>query len=112
MNIRHLIIAATLGISLSAAAEFTTIAEAYELALSDMTIPATASSGIIFKTCDECESMTVRVTPNTQYLFNGKSLPLKEFRAAVLDIRDRQGTGVTVLHHLEANIILSVSVTT
>ena len=110
MKIRHILIAAILSISLPAAAEFTTIAEAYELALSDVRVPATPSSGIVFKTCDDCDMQVVRVTPNTEYRINGKSYPLKEFRKRVFDIHDRAATAVTVLHHLEADIVLSVSV--
>lgn len=110
MNIKYFFIAVLLGLSLPAAAEFTTIAEAHEVALSDFRVPATPSSGVIFKICDDCDMMTVRVTPNTQYLINGKSYPLKEFRKRVFDIRDRANTPVTVLHHLESDIVLSVSV--
>jgi hypothetical protein len=111
MNIKHFLIAVLLGLSLPAAAEFTTVAEAYELALSDFRVPATPSSGVIFKKCGDCDMMTLRVTPNTDYRVNGKSYPLKEFRKRVFDIRDRANTPVIVLHHLEADIVLSVSVT-
>lgn len=110
MKIRHILIAALLSISLPAAAEFTTVAEAYELALSDVRVPATPSSGIVFKTCADCDMQVVRVTPNTEYRINGKSYPLKEFRKRVFDIHDRAETAVTVLHHLEADVVLSVSV--
>ena len=110
MKIRYLFIAALLSISLPAAADFTTIAEAYELALSDVRVPATPSSGISFKTCDDCEMQIVRVTPNTQYNFNGKSYTLKEFRKRVFNIQDRSQTFVSIMHHLESDVVLSVSV--
>jgi len=110
MKIRHLLIAILLSVSLPATAEFTTYAEAYELALSDVRVPATPSSGIIFKKCGECDAMSVRVTPKTTYLINGQAYPLKEFRKRVFSIRDRSQTPVTILHQLEADIVLSVSV--
>jgi hypothetical protein len=110
MKIRHFFIAALLSISLPAADDFTTIAEAYELALSDVRVPATPSSGISFKVCDECEMQLVRVTPNTQYNFNGKTYTLKEFRKRVFNIQDRSETFVSIVHHLEADVVLSVSV--
>ncbi len=110
MNIRHFFVALILAASMPAAAEFTTYAEAYELALSDFRVPATPSSGVIFKKCGDCDMQTIRVTPSTDYRINGKSYPLKEFRKRVFDIRDRANTAVTVLHHLESDIVLSVSV--
>lgn len=110
MKIRHFLLAAILTASLPATADFKTVAEAYEVALSDVRIPATPSSGIIFKTCADCEPMSVRVTPDTRYQVNGKTYPLKEFRARVFDIRDRAATPVSILHHLESDVILSVSV--
>ena len=110
LKIRHFLIAVLLGISLPAAADFTTIAEAYELALSDVRVPATPSSGISFKTCDDCEMQLVRVTPSTQYNFNGKPYTLKEFRKRVFNIQDRSETFVSIVHHLEADVVTSVSV--
>ena len=110
MNIRKSLICAILIISLPAVAEFTTISRAYEMALSDVRVPATPNSGIIFKKCAECDMVTVRVTPNTQYIVNGRSLPLKDFRKAVFQVTHRDTTPVTVLHHLESDTIVSVSV--
>lgn len=110
MKTRHFIIAALLSLSLPAAADFTTYAAAYELALSDFRVPATPSSGVIFRKCADCDMQTIRVTPNTQYIINGKNYPLKEFRKRVFDIRDRDNTPVTVLHQLESDVVLSVRV--
>ncbi len=110
MNIRHFIFTALLSISLPATADFTTVAEAYELTLSDVRVPATPSSGIVFKRCADCEMQVVRVTPNTEYRINDKAYPLKEFRKRVFDIRDRSNTIVGVLHHIESDVVLSVSV--
>ncbi len=110
MHIRILLIAVLAGICLPATAEFTTVSRAYEIALSDLRVPATPSSGIIFKQCADCDSVSVRVTPSTQYVVNGRSLPLKDFRKAVFQVTDRAATSVTVLHHLESDTIVSVSV--
>ena len=86
MKIKHLFVIALLSISLPAAADFTTVAEVHELALSDVRVPATPSSGIVFRTCADCEMQVVRVTPNTEYTINGKSYPLKEFRLRITAI--------------------------
>jgi hypothetical protein len=110
MKIKTILVAALLSISFSAAADFTTVAKVHELALSDVRVPATPSSGIVFRTCADCEMQVVRVTPNTLYTLNGKSYPLKEFRSLVFNIRDRANTFVGIKHHLETDVVLSVSV--
>ncbi len=110
MKIRHFLSAALLSVSLPAAADFTTVAEAYELALSNVRVPATPSSGIIFRKCDDCELETIRVTPGTQYLVNRKPVTLKEFREHVFRVRDRVGTTVIVKHDFASDTVVTVSV--
>lgn len=110
MKTKSFLIAALLSLSLSAAADFTTIAEVHELALSDVRIPATPSSGIVFRDCADCEMQVIRVTPSTRYTINGTAYDLKEFRRRVFDIRDREKTFVAITHHLEADIVTAVSV--
>ncbi len=111
MNIKSLLFAILLGFSLTAAAEFTTVSLAHEVALSDLRVPTTPNASVSFKTCAECEIQTVRATPMTQYIINGRAVPLKEFREAVFQVRDRSNNIVTVLQHLETNTVVSVSVT-
>jgi hypothetical protein len=110
MNVRKIFLIALLTLSLPVTAEFVIVSEAYEIALSDFRVPATPSSGAQFKQCEECDYQTVRVTPNTQYVVNGKTVTLKEFRKRVFDIRDRAAATIIVLHHLELDVIESVSV--
>jgi len=111
MNKTTTLICALLVFSLPAAAEFTTVSQAYEIALSDFRVPATPNSGVIFKECEDCDMVTIRVTPDTQYIVNGKSTALKEFRKNVFNIHDRANETIIVLHHLESNTVVSVSVT-
>jgi len=111
MKTKSTLICALLLLSLSAAAEFKTVSLAYEVALSNFRVPATPSSGVIFRECTECNSKAVRVTADTLYKINGKAVTLKEFRKSVFRIRRRAETTVIVLHHLETDTIVSVSVT-
>lgn len=110
MNVKKLLICVALIVSFPVAAEFTTISRAYEISLSDFRVPATPSSGVIFKECADCDMITVRVTPHTQYIVNGRSVELKEFRKNIFQIRDREAETIIVLHHLETNTVVSVSV--
>lgn len=110
MSIRKILVIALLAMSLPAAAEFVTVSLAHEVALSNMRVPATPSSGVQFRKCDDCESIILRVTPHTQYLVNGQAVDLKEFRANVFNIRDRASKVVVIKHHLETDTVESISV--
>lgn len=110
MRIRLILTALIVCVSLPAAAEFRTVALAYEIALSDLRVPVTSSGSLIFKECAECESQNIRMTRNTRFIVNGTAVELKEFRKNALHVRDRQATFVTVMHHLESDTITSISV--
>ena len=110
MRIKGLLTTALCALSLSAAAQFTTIAPAYEIALSNFRPPATQSGGLAFRKCDSCELQRLRVTPSTSYSVNGHAVVLKEFRKALRTANDRDSITVVVKHHLESDTVVSVAV--
>jgi len=110
MKLKLLIAATLLGLALPAAADFTTIEQAYEVALSNIRLPQYESGTIAFKPCDSCEYRTERVTPETRYLVNGRAMPLPKFRIAVSRVSDRDAEAVTILHHLKSDRVTEVSV--
>ena len=97
--------------SAPATAEFVTVAEAYEVALSDFQAPATRNGGISFSTCEDCDRMRLRVGPSTVYVVNGNTVRFEKFREALLLVRDRSKPTVVVKHHLETNEVLSIKIT-
>ena len=110
MKFKVLIAAIILGLALPVAAEFRTIAEAYEVSLSDLRLPQNTGGTIAYKPCETCPYQTKRVSSDTEWVLDGKSLPLEKFRRSLTAIADRQNTPVTVLHHLESDRITRVSV--
>ncbi len=84
------------------------ISQAYEILLNNFQAPVSASSTIVFKECDDCEQVHVRVNESTRYSINGKSVRLEDFRIAILQADDRDNKAVTVLHHLESNTVESI----
>jgi len=110
MKIKTLIATTLLCLSFHAAAEDRVTSMAYEIALSDFGAPATANGGASFKQCSDCDRKVVRVTSSTRYSVNDKSVRLEDFRKAILQAEDRDKTPVIVLHHLESNTIVSLSV--
>jgi hypothetical protein len=112
MKFKVLIAAILLGAALPVAADFKTVALAHEVLLTDLRVPQSESGTVAFKTCDECSYQVERVNEGTQWVLNGKSLPLAKFRRGLLSIRDREAAAVTVLHHLEKDRVIKVEVTT
>ena len=108
---RHLLIGLLLILSLPAAAEFTTITRAYEAPLSDFRAPTSQNGIVTFKECSACQLLTIRVTTNTRYVLNNKSVSLTDFRAWLSTVRDRDRETVTVEHHLESDLVTTVSLT-
>jgi len=111
MTIRHLTVALLLTLCVPAVAEFTTIARAYEVPLNTFNVPVTRNGVITVKECDDCPAQSGRLTPQTAFLINGRSVELTEFRKSAYGVRDRSAETVIVLHHLESDTISSISLT-
>ena len=110
MKLNVMIAAALIGLALSAAADNRLIQKAYEVALSDLRLPQVEDGTIMFKECEACEYLQIRVGAGTTYRLNGQAIPLAEFRSALLNVADREGQLVTVLRHLELDVVTSVAV--
>jgi len=110
MNIRKLLAIVLLGLSLSAAADFTTLIAAYEVSFSDLRMPRNEGGTLTFRPCAGCELETVRVNSKTRYVLNDRDLELKDFREELKRVRNKKMEGATVMHHLESNTITAVKV--
>lgn len=110
MKIKVLITAIVLGLALPVAADFVQIQEAHEVQLSDLRLPQNAHGTVAFKPCGDCPYMVKRVTEDTQWVLDGKTMKLEKFRRGVMNLTERDNTAVTVLHHLENDRVTKVSV--
>ena len=97
-------------IGCNAAADFTTITAAYEVAIGDLRLPGTEGGTLTFKQCSDCELQTLRVTGKTRYVLNERDLELAEFKKQLGSVRNRRDEAATVMHHLESNTITAVMV--
>ena len=111
MRIKGLVAVALCALCFSAAAQFRTIAPAYEVLLSNFRPPETANGGVAFRQCGDCEMQQLPVTSSTVYVLNGQSVVLKEFREALISVDNRESVTVMVMHHLESDTVIKVSVT-
>jgi hypothetical protein len=117
MTIRKTIAIALFSIGLSFAAQAAdatslgpVISQAYEVSLGNFRAPGTRNGTVSFKECEECTHMTVRVTANTRYKINGRTVRLEDFRKKVAEAGNRESAEVTILHHLESDTIEQINV--
>ena len=110
MKFKMITTALVLGASLTAAAEFRTVQLAYEVALNELRLPASINGTIAFKSCNDCDVMTKRVNAETRYLVNDEAMPLPRFRERLARVTDRADETVTVLHHLENDVVTKVAI--
>ena len=101
---------ALLAFTVPAAADFSTVTQAYEVSLRDLRLPYGTHGTLGFKPCDTCASQTVRVRASTRYVLNGRTVTLDTLKAKVGVAKGRRDAAVTILHHLESNLITKVKV--
>lgn len=91
-------------------AQIRTVQLAHEVALGDLRLPQSEAGTIGFKSCEECEYQTERVTAETRWSLNGRTVRLDDFRLGLARVTERDSVYVTVLHHLEEDRVTEVSV--
>jgi hypothetical protein len=71
---------------------------AYELDPVTVTLPASSAGSVIFRSCPDCTTVTLRVSSTTTYEINGAPLTLEEFLRRTTELREsRGGWGESVL---------------
>lgn len=110
MHIRIFLALAMLVLSLPAAAEFSTITQAYEVDLGDLRLPGNVGGTLAFKKCSECASQTIQVNSKTRYVLNGRAVGLERFKSEVEFMRGSRDGVAIVMHHLESNVITRIKV--
>ncbi len=111
MKIKLIITTILVVLAFPALADFETVSRAYEVNASSLTIPPSQNSRMRFNECEDCDTRTVRLTPQTQYSVNGRKVRFDGFRKAVQSARQSKEAGVILLHHLQSDTVLSVSIT-
>ncbi len=110
MQIRRLLVLTILGLSLSAAADFRTTLEVYEVELTYLRLPGSANGTLSFSDCTDCKSQTIRATVATRYIVNGKDVSLVDFRRVVSGITNREDQIIDVFHDLESDTVTRIRV--
>ena len=110
MQRRKLLALVLLGISATAAADFRTITEVYEVELDRLRLPGIDGGTLAFQVCDNCETQTLRVRKGTRYVLNERTTTLSKFKVALDSAAHREDVIVDVYHHLDSNTVTDVKV--
>lgn len=95
----------------SASADPVTTGLVHEIELHKIRLPATANGTLSFRSCGDCELVTLRASIYTQYFLNGKSVDLPLLRSAVLRAGSQhRDSGVLVMHSLADDGLVYVKV--
>ncbi len=110
MHIRKLLVLVLLGLSLTAAADFRTTMEVWEVELINLRLPATEGGTLAFSDCADCDVQTLRATAATRYVVNKRDVSLADFRLAISRITNRKDQIIDVFHDLESDTVTRVRV--
>jgi len=110
MKLKIIIAAFLLSLTVSAAADFKTIREGYEVAIGNVRLPQSKSGTIAYKKCSECPYETKRMASDATWVINGKATTLEKFRRRVSALDKRSAKIMTVGHHLERDEIVRVTI--
>ncbi len=110
MHIRKLLVLVLLGLSLTAAADFRTTTEVWEVELINLRLPVTEGGTLTFSDCADCDMQTLRVSAGTRYVLNHRDVTLVEFKKAISRVTNREDVIVDVAHHLASNSVTAVMV--
>ena len=100
----------TLAFASLAQAKLERIEEAFELALTQLSLPAHSTAKVTVKACAGCDTVQLRVTDGTSYFvgFDSVGVTLQELIDAVDAVRDRSKTPVYVMYRPESLVITRI----
>ena len=97
---------ALLGATTAGAYQVNQLEDAYELQLSEVTLPASGTGSISFRSCSSCETSAMRLNATTKYRLNGVELALPDFLAAAARIREAEdadeNSSITVFFNIQS----------
>ena len=108
--IKTMAIAVALLFSISAYAEGVPPSKTFEVSIFSVRMPVSENGTISIRECDDCDYHSLRVTPDTQYLLNGRAMKLDRFRKALTELRQRGDTTVNVKRDDTTNTVANVRV--
>jgi hypothetical protein len=81
----------------SEARTLTLLEHAYEVSLSHLTLPNSEVGTLIFRACESCDAVAIRVDTDTRYLTDEGPMALSDFRAYVAGLGTPETQGNTIV---------------
>jgi hypothetical protein len=110
MTFRLGVLLLALCFSLPASGDLKTLVEAKETSTAFMNVPTTDNGRMTFKTCEECEFISVRLTPATQFYLRGEATTFAKFRTGLNNLGRSTEDYALVTYDTESNTVTSVRV--
>ena len=110
MTFRKGVLLLAVCISAPALGDLKTLVEAKETNPSFMNVPTSENGRMTFKTCEDCEFISVRLTPETRYYLRGETLTFSAFRTGFNSLRRSTEDYALVTYDTETNTVTSVRV--
>ena len=109
-NIIVVVAALLLAWSVTATAALDAIEQGYELATSELTLPAHTAGQVVINSCAECESAIHPVNSQTTYHIGRRTapVPLADFRSAV---QAEVGTFIHLAYNIETGYVTRITLT-
>lgn len=110
MTFRMGLLLFALGFSMPAPGDLRTLVEAKETSPAFMNVPTTDNGRVTFKTCEECEFISVRLTPATQFYLRGEAMSFAAFRTSFNSLGRSTEDDALVTYETETNTVTSIRV--
>ena len=105
---KTLTLAALLVFSVGAIANTLPPTKTYEAMMKTVRLPSMPSGTLAVRGCQDCDFERYRVTSNTTYKIDNKSMRLRDFRAKIRDLGLGAEHNINVTRDIQTNTITSV----
>lgn len=113
MDFRKIVVALALVMCGQATADVVTMVDAVETTTSNINVPTSTNGRLMFKACSEAcdlDYVSVRLTPETAFYFQGLRLTFAEFRARFYNLPRNSENYALVTYDTKAKLVTSVDV--
>jgi len=111
MNYRRIVSILALALCMSATADIVTVIDAVETSAANVNVPTSTNGQLTFKPCAEAcdeEFISVRLTPETQFVVRGRHVNFADFRREFYKLRRRYDDYALVSYDTEKRIVTSL----
>ena len=111
MDYRRIVLILSFALSVSATADIVTVIDAVETSAANVNVPTSTNGQLTFKPCaDACdeEFISVRLTPETQFVVRGQQVNFADFRREFYKLRRGSVDYALVSYDTEKRTVTSV----